>query len=202
MDEDRQQATLDHQLCSAALLGNHSMVASLLSQGADPLADHSMALRFCSMNGYFECVQILLPLSCPGSSSMALRMASFCGREECVKLIVARSSQALDFGGAVESAAAHGHAGCIAILLPLVRNFSSRAVFGAAFGGHAGALSALLDACVDRSDFPELLAEAHAVAIANGRAECAQMLKALMELGELGSSTGIAQNSDPHPPRL
>lgn len=199
MADELSKTLLDQQLSTAALLGNMPRVAGLLAEGADPLADNSMALRFASMNGYLECVELLLPLSGAGSSSMAAIMAAFCGRAECLAAIIAFSQEPINVDEALSGAAKNGHAECIHVLLPLLAGPPDSAVMSAARAGHAGALDMLVNANLGAAKFSGILPLARDAAMENDRWECSRILGALIEAGELGLSTGGAL-LDPKPP--
>lgn len=196
------QNLLNQSLSTAALLGDSTLVASLIAEGADPAADGSMALRFSSMNGHCECVELLLPLSGAGSCSMALIMASLCGRAECVKLVLAISKQVLALNDALESAANRGHTGCMLILLPLIPAFSTGALLSAARSGRAAAVSTLLGANLDYAAHSSCISEARDCAVDNGHVECAQILTSVIERFHLDSTTEPAIGAMKPLPRL
>lgn len=105
------------ELTAASFYGNVSLVTRLLAQGADPLAEESIALLAAATHGRTECAAILIPLSEPKAGhSQALYWAARSGHAQCVKLLMPVSEPAAQKSRALYWAARNGHLDCVNIL--------------------------------------------------------------------------------------
>ena len=103
-----------------ALCGNEFRVAECLeTEGCNPLADKSEALRCAADGGHVECVRRLIPVSNPrGWNSVALRMAANNGHTDCVRLLIPHSDPRAYESEALRYASSHGHVDCVRELIP------------------------------------------------------------------------------------
>lgn len=111
--------SLNNQLAFSAFTGDHTQLALLLAQGADPCLTNSQPLALAAHNGHAECVKLLVPVSDPKTrNSEALRRSAENGHAECVRLLIPVSDPKTNDSAPLFSAAAEGHAECVRLLIP------------------------------------------------------------------------------------
>lgn len=134
---DRSINSLNNQLVNCAAAGDLPGVASLLSQGADPQHEKSLALSMAARNGCHECAKLLIPVSNPADGFSALAMAASRGRLECVLLLLPFSDAKSDFSSALLLAVEAGYIECARALIPALSpntDCSEALVFAAFYG--------------------------------------------------------------------
>jgi len=115
------------------------VIKELISEGADPKASYSLALRCASENGHTEIVKLLIPVSDPKVfRSTALRLAASNGHIEIVKLLIPVSDPKASESSALRFAARNGYTEIVKLLIPISDPMShnSKALRLAAYNGH------------------------------------------------------------------
>ena len=107
------QHDLDSELFSCAYLGMFADVSRLLSEGADPRAQKSIALRWAATYGQAECVRLLIPVSAPLLElPEILGNVLDAGNAKMLAIMLAhepRLLESLDVPAALSAATAKGH---------------------------------------------------------------------------------------------
>lgn len=120
-DEFDENGELDDngRLCVACEDGDIEGARRLMTQGANPRARESLALRLAAESGRTECVKMLVTITSPREKkSEALANAATNGHVECARLLLPVSNAAENESLALRMAARHGHAECVALLIP------------------------------------------------------------------------------------
>lgn len=205
-EESPIQAELNDGLFSAAASGSSDFAARLLSEGADPNAGFSRALRLAAKYGHVECVKLLAGISDPNSMEChALCLASVHGHAECVGLLIARSESVHGRASSLSLAAENGHVECVKILLRHARPMldaslleNPRPLHLAIASGRAGAVALMLShepALIENIDLQQALLDA----LERGHHDLGALFLSISEKRVISSSADAAGASSSMP---